>query len=197
MAVESNENINMKLKSTDEIRRVLGGMQDALTDEMITRLATTASNGMTLLDRIGRSDMDKVISVISRMSENGDLERLAQLARVGGAMQDALTDEMLVRLVDTFSQAIIAFERLNHAGLDKLINMLPRILEIFEQLEDNHVIDNLIDSMNKAGTQSKQEEPARGGTRGLWKLSRQPETQDALRYLLLVSNNFRIRSGSQ
>lgn len=197
MTAESNQNIHPNISSTDEIKRVLAGMQDALTDEMVMRLSATASKGMTLLDQIGRSDLDKVITVISRMSENGDLERLAQLARVAAAMQDALTDEMLVRLVDTVSQALIVFERMNHAGLDKLITMLPRILEIFEQLENNHVIDNLVDSMNKAAIHSKEESTASGGVRGLWKLSRQPESQDALRYLLLVCNNFRVRSSNQ
>jgi len=197
MSVDSNQNtVNPDQDTTAEVRRVLAGMQDALTDEMVGRMAATVSDGVSMLDQLGRSGVDKAIPVLARLVESGDLERVAQLARVLGAVQDAMTDEMVVRLADVMSQAMSLFERLNRAGLDNLVTMLPRIVAMFEQLEQSQVVDDLVDCLNSASQQAVTLPPARGGLTGLWAMVREPETQEAMRFLLLVSKQFHaLRTG--
>jgi len=192
MNVESNQNnINPDQETTTEVRRVLTGMQDALTDEMVSRIAATASDSAGLLDQINRSGVDKAIPVLARLVESGDLERIAQLARVAGSIQDAMTDEMLVRLTDLISQMMSLFDRLNRAGLDNLVSMLPRVIAMIEHLEQHQVIDDLVACLNKATEQAVNAPPARGGIRGLWAIAQEPDTQEAIRFLMLISKQFR------
>lgn len=192
MNVESNQNnINPDQETTTEVRRVLTGMQDALTDEMVSRIAATVSDSAGLLDQINRSGVDKAIPVLARLVESGDLERIAQLARVAGSIQDAMTDEMLVRLTDLISQMMSLFDRLNRAGLDNLVSMLPRVIAMIEHLEQHQVIDDLVVCLNKATEQAVNAPPARGGIRGLWAIAQEPDTQEAIRFLMLISKQFR------
>jgi len=192
MSVESNQNtINPDLEATAEVRRVLTGMQDAMTDEMVSRIAATVSDSAGLLDQLNRSGIDKAIPVLATLVESGDLERIAQLARVAGSIQDAMTDEMLARLTELISQTMSLLDRLNRAGLDNLVSMLPRIITLFEQLEEHHVIDDFVSCLDNAKEKTLITPPARGGLRGLWGMAKDPETQEAIRFLLSISNQFR------
>lgn len=47
----------------------------------VERLITAAGDALELLDRINRSDLDRAIPVLAEMVINGDLARLAHLAR--------------------------------------------------------------------------------------------------------------------
>lgn len=191
MSVDSN--IDMAYpgqETTAELRRVLTGMQDSLTDEMISRIASTVSDSAQLMDQIGRSGIDKAIPTIAGLVENGDLERIAQLLRVLGAAQDAITDEMVERLMDMVSRAMTLIDRLSGTDLDKLIAVLPRITALVERLEEHNIIDDLVDSLNVATTQVESNPPACGGIAGMWKMMRDPETQESIRFLLLVSRQF-------
>lgn len=191
MSVELNQQTaDSQDKSVAGVRRVLAGMQDALTDEMVSRIAATVSEGAGLLDQLGRSGVIQALPVLARMTENGDLERVAQLARVVGAAQDALTDEMVVRLAGVLSQSMSLFERLNRAGLDNLVRLLPRMIALFERLEQQQVVDDLVNCLNKATQQASVLPEARGGLGGLWAIAREADNQDALRFLLLVSRQF-------
>lgn len=174
---------------------LLAGMQDALTDEMISRIAAVVSDSAGLLDQLNRSGMDKAIPVLVRMTENGDLERIAQMARVVSAMQDALTDEMLVRLTDVISQTLSLFERLNRMKLDNLITVLPRIMALFEYLEEHKVVENMMDSLAAARTQSATMPSPQSGLTGIWKMVREPDTQEAIRFLLLFGKQYRRSQG--
>jgi len=192
MSVESIQNsTDPDQETVAGVCRVLTGMQDALSDEMVSRIAATVSDGAGLLDQLGRSGLDKAIPVLVQLVENGDLDRIAQLARVANAMQDAMTDEMIVRLTDVLSQTMSLFERLNRAGLDNLVTMLPRMIELFEDLEKHHVVDDLVSCLKKATDQASAAPPAKGGLTGLWTIARQPDTQEAIRFLLYVSKQFR------
>ncbi|NOX43069.1 MAG: hypothetical protein GXP19_04955 [Gammaproteobacteria bacterium] len=199
MSVESNTNTaNLDQETTAEVRRVITGMQDALTDEMVSRIAATVSDSAGLLDQLARSGVDKAIPTLARLVENGDLERIAQLARVVGAMQDAVTDEMITRLTDVISQTLSLFERINKAGLDNLLMMLPQMIKLFEHVEQNHVVYDLVDCLNKATEQAEIQPSSRGGLKGLWEIAREPDTQDVIQFLLLVSKQFRAcRIGRQ
>lgn len=199
MSINSNqETAGTDEKTTAELSRVITGMQDALTDEMVTRLAETLSSGAGLLDQLGRSGIDKAIPLLAEMVENGDLARVVQLARVIGAVQDSVTDEMIVRLTDVISGAMTLLDSLNRSGLDGLVAALPRMVAMFDHLEQQHVVDDLVHCLDEATAVAATSPPTSGGLKGLWTIVREPDTQEALRFLLLISKEFRTcRTGRQ
>lgn len=189
MSINSNqETSNTDDRTSAELHQVFTGMQDALTDEMISRLVEALSSGAGLLDQLGRSGADRAIPFLTEMIENGDLARIVQLAHLLSAAQDSVTDEMIVRLSDLISGAMTLLDRLNRSGLDRLVVALPRMVEMFEYLEEEHVVDDLMHSLDKAIATSP---PVRGGLKGLWSIAREADTQEALSFLLLLSKQFR------
>ncbi len=192
MSIKSNqETSNTDDRTSAELHQVLTGMQDALTDEMVSRLVQTLSSSAGLLDQLGRSSADKAIPLLSEMVENGDLARVAQLARLLSAAQDSVTDEMIVRLTDLISGAMSLLDRLNRSGLDRLVAALPRMIEMFERLEQEHVVDDLVRSLEEVTAVTATSTPPRGGLKGLWSIARDADTQETLRFLLLLSKQFR------
>ena len=71
----SNEPISTEL----EVQRVVEAARDALTDEMVGRLTEAVGEGLSLLDQVNRSGLEKALPSIARMVRDGDLERLVQL----------------------------------------------------------------------------------------------------------------------
>lgn len=110
-----------------EIERLVAAAHDALTDEMVGRLATTAADAADLMDQITRAGLSKAIPALAQMAHNGDLERLGQLARVYSSAQDSLTDEMVGRLSATIGDGLALMDQVNRAGLDRAI---PAIAEM-------------------------------------------------------------------
>lgn len=169
MMTDTHQSIpNPDEKTTAELRRVFTGMQDALTDEMISRLAETLSSGAKLLDKLGRSELDKTLPLLAGMIANGDLARVAQLARVLGAVQDSVTDEMIVRLGDVISGTLAMLDRLNRT----------------------HLVDDIATCFEEAAQRTENVASPGGGLGGLWTIARNPDNQEAIRYLLHVSRAF-------
>ncbi len=69
-------------------------------------IAHTASEGMDLLDEVNRSGVKKALPALAALVENGDLDRLVRLARVYGAAEDALTDDIVGRVADTAAEGV-------------------------------------------------------------------------------------------
>ena len=193
MSIKSNQEVDSAEERTiAELRQVFTGMQDTLTDEMVGRLAQTLSGVAGMLDQIERSGVDEAIPVLARMVENGDLAKIAQLVRVIGAVQDSVTDEMIVRLTDVISGAMTLLDRLNRTDLDGLVTALPRMVAMFDYLEQQHVVNDLMRCLEEATAAAAASPQASGGMRGLWAIARESDTQEALRFLLSISKQFRI-----
>src|SRR5690349_17776234 len=109
-----------------ELERVVAAARDSMTDEMVSRLSATVAEGMDLLDKVNRSGVSGALPAISQLVANGDLERLVALARTYGAAQDAMTDEMVTRLAGTAAESLSLMDRLNRAGLDRLVGSIER-----------------------------------------------------------------------
>jgi hypothetical protein len=60
------------------IARVIASAQDALTDDMVGRLSGTVGQGFSLLDRLNRCGIDRMVAMLERLEAAGSLERLAQ-----------------------------------------------------------------------------------------------------------------------
>lgn len=186
------------------IQQLTAGAQDALTDEMVGRLAGTVAEGLSLLDQLNRSGFDRALPVIAQMAGNGDLERIAQLARLVGSAQDALTDEMVVRLAELVNglinlvdnvcrssvvQTINALERLNSTGLlDRMARIAPALERLFARLTPE-TIDNLGAALDAAAAAPR----ARGNLTGILAIARRRDTQDALLLLTAICKAYRER----
>ena len=179
-----------------EAERVLAAARDSLSDEMVTRLAGAASDGIDLIDRVNRSGLHRAIPAIAELVNNGDLDRLARLARVYGAAEDSLSDEMVGRLAETVAEGMSLLDRLNRGGAGHLVEMLaqleadgnvrriadtlPRILQKLETIEQMlHAFESAADATAKGPR-------ATGGLGGMLGMLRDPENQEALRYLTNV-----------
>mgnify|MGYP006273736865 FL=1 len=113
----------------EQARHLALAGQEALTDEMVGRLAATAGETMDLLDRLNRSELDRALPVLERMVESGDLDRMAALARLIGAGQEAVTDEMVGRLAQTGGETLDLLDKLNRTNLDRILPTIARMVE--------------------------------------------------------------------
>lgn len=184
-----------------KLARVYGSAEDALTDEMIGRLATTMAEGVDLVDKVNRSGLGDAIPALAELVRNGDLARIVKLARVYGAAEDALTDEMIGRLMDTLGNGLSLLDRFSRGGADRILSILERLdgSGALQRLSDS--VPDLVDRMGRlqamagaidAAAKASQAQPrSRGGAGGLWQMMRDPDTQDTLRFLLEVGRQLR------
>ena len=193
-----------ELLATDA-ERVLAAARDSLSDEMVSRLAGTASDAMDLIDRINRTGLYKAIPAIAELVNNGDLDRLAKLARVYGSAEDALSDEMIGRIAETTAEGISLLDRLSRGGAGRLVEMLtnlessgdlhriavaiPKLVERLDTLED------MLHGFDSAGKITAQQQRSSGGFGGIWGMLRDPENQDALRFLINLGKEMQARAG--
>lgn len=120
-----------------ELGHLLGGARDALTDDIVTRLSATATEGLELLDRINRSGIAEALPTLAQMVKSGDLERVANMVRLAGAAQDALTDDIVTRMAQTAGDGLDLLDRVNRSGV---ADALPAI----SALVNNGDLDRLV-----------------------------------------------------
>jgi hypothetical protein len=196
---------NMDSNDALELERVTAAARDALTDEMVSRLSATAADGIDLLDQINRSGVGKALPALAQLVANGDLERLVALARTYGAAQDAMTDEMVSRMAETMGASLSLMDRLNRAGVDRLVGMLERMassgaLERLDALADRlgaglNLLERVVGAIDAAGSEMARGPGASGGLGGMWQLLRERENQETLRFLFALGRNLRGSAG--
>ena len=174
------------------LARVLGGVGDALSDDIVTRLSATAADGMDLLDRANRSGIARALPAIAALVENGDLERLVALARLIGGMSDALSDDIVTRLAETAGNALVLIDRLTRSGL------ADRLVVLADTVERSNLLADLMQALERAATDDAGKPRPAGGLGGLWQVLKDPETQAALRYATTALAYFRAsRAGKR
>ena len=146
------------------LARILGATGDAMSDDIVTRLAGIAADGLDLLDRLTRSGIAAALPTIAALVTSGDLERLVALARVAGAVGDAMSDDIVTRLAGTAADALVLIDRVTRSGL----------------------AERLVTAVEAAAARERGLPRPAGGLGGLWQLLRDPETQAALRFGLGV-----------
>lgn len=170
-----------------EIERLVASAQDALTDDMVTRLSATLGDSLDLLDRINRSGIVRALPAITQLVENGDLDRMISLARLVAAVEDSLSDDIVNRL------SIVATEMA--ALVDKLARNegFMRLIDILGREDVQCALIDVAESACAAKTEAAALPAPKGGIGGLWQLATDPGTQDALRFMALVSKQLRKR----
>ena len=160
----------------DEVESLVTSARDALTDDMVGRLSATLGEALDLLDRINRSRAEQVLAVITQLADNGDLERIAHAARLLGAAEDALNDEMITRVAGVMTDALSLVEQLTRN------NALSQILAFFLRPEVQNVLVRWGEALLAASNEYQQMPPSKGGIGGWWRLLRDPSNQQAMQF---------------
>jgi uncharacterized protein YjgD (DUF1641 family) len=189
------------LERLAHLARVYAAGQDALTDEMISRLTDAVGGGLGLIDKVQRAGLEKAIPALVELVDNGDLQRLVKLARVYSSAEDALTEEMVGRMAETVGGGLSLLDRLNRGGGERVVEMLERLehsgaLEkmaytmpkVLDRLEQVHT---LLECIENAATASEKAPRSAGGIGGLWRMMKDPETQNTLTFLMLLGKQLR------
>jgi len=154
-----------------EGQRLAESATDALSDDMVARLAELAGDSLILLEQINQSQIDKALPAINRLVENGDLDRLVNLTRVLGSAADALSDDIVARLAETVGELMSIADRL--ARNDSL-------QQIIRLLENQQLMESVIKLAEAAGEVAAEPVVIAGGIRSLYKTMTNAEVQTAL-----------------
>lgn len=195
--------------STDKMNaaRVLGEAAcETLTDEMIGRLAQAASGGLDLLDDVQRHRIAEALPLLGQLTASGDLARVVALARLLGAAEDALTDDLVTRLAGLASRAMTLLDRvgrldegrtarlwdqiegcLTPALLERGLKALPTVLDLFERVSESGILGDFVGAAARLREDLVQAPPPSGGIAGLWTLMKNAENQRVVQALLLYA----------
>jgi uncharacterized protein YjgD (DUF1641 family) len=184
-----------------EIEGLLRAARDSVSDDMVGRLSETASQAMDLLDRVNRSNVADALPAIAEMVRTGDLERIARYARVLGAAEDAVTDDMVGRFATLAGEATLMVDRLNSSGVTRLVDLLgqmnatgalDRVAQKLPALVENlELIEKMLDCMAEASKEVQSQPPPGGGLLPLLAMMRDPENQKALQFFMAVGRRMR------
>ena len=166
-----------------ELEHLIASAQDALTDDMVTRLSYNLTQTIDLLDRFNRSGIDRALPSIARLVENGDLDRIVAFASLFGSVEDSLSDDIVNRVALVATELAGIVDRIaRNDGFQRLLDLLGR--------ED---VQGCLTDVLCASSAAKEEAaalpPSKGGFGAMWQLMSDPATQDAMRYMVLLSKH--------
>lgn len=168
-----------------ELESLIAGAQDSLTDDMVMRLSANVSQTLDLLDRFNRSGIDRALPAIAQLVENGDLERLVGLARLFGAVEDSLTDDIVLRLSMVATELASLVDKLaRNEGVQRLLDLLGK-----DEVQESMV--KMLGAASTANEEAAKLPPSKGGFGGMWQMMTDPATQDALRFMVLMSKQLK------
>ncbi|HUL94591.1 MAG TPA: hypothetical protein VLT89_01210 [Usitatibacter sp.] len=184
-----------------EIEGLLRAARDSVTDDMVARLAENATQAMDLLDQVNRSGVADALPAIAAMVRSGDLDRLTHYARIMGAAEDAVTDDMIGRFATLAAEGTMVLDGLNSSGVTKLIDLLgqlnssgalERIAAKLPALVDNlEMIERMFTCLAEASKEVKDTPAPGGGIFPLLAMMRDPENQKAIQFFMAVGRRMR------
>lgn len=184
-----------------ELERVMQAARDSVTDDMVSRLAENGAQALDLLDRLNRSGIDRALPVLTRLVENGDLQRIVDIARTVAAAEDAMNDDMVGRLAQMGAGALNVIDRLNRSGVERLIDILDKLhssgsLDILadrlpRMIEHIELVDRLAGCLSQGAQDAEQLPPPPGGVMAMLRLMGDPDNQAALQFLMSVGKRMR------
>lgn|SRR5690242_11379819 len=185
-----------------EIAGLIRAASDSVTDDMVARLAESATQAMDLLDRVNRSGVAEALPAIAALVKSGDLDRLTHYARTLGAAEDAVTDDMIGRFATLAGEGAMVLDRLNRSGVTKLINLLDqlntsgaldRVAAKLPALVDNLEMLAKIFTCFAEASKDVAAAPAPGGALPLLTMLRDRENQRTLQFFLAFGRRLRTR----
>ena len=160
-----------------EIERLTLAAREALTDNMVERLAMLGGNAMELLDRLNDPEtseaVHKMVDRLTELNKVGALDTVCDLAMTLHAVRNALTDNMVERLF-MFAESMI-----NTVGNEAM----------------GELAENARLALEEAAQEGEKAPPPKGGMMATLSLLSKPETQRSLAFLLAFSAKLQRRSG--
>jgi hypothetical protein len=86
------------------LARTYGAAQDAVTDEMVGRMAETVAESLSIVDRLHRAGLDRLVGALERLASGGALDRLDEATTRLAAGMELL--ERAIRALDAAKQEI-------------------------------------------------------------------------------------------
>ena len=149
----------------EDLQRGVQGAADALTDQMVERLAITAGNVAEIADRLNEPDTREAVHAL--------LDELTRLHKVGGLVS-------LFELVHMINAA-------RNATTDSIVERLAMFTEHMVTNVANEETADLFQTFATALTDAQKKteaQPAGGGLLSAVRLLSAPETQSSLHFLL-------------
>ena len=110
-------------------------------------------------------------------------------------------------MAETMGASLSLMDRLNRAGVDRLVGMLERLassgaLERLDTLADRlgaglNLLERVVGAIDAAGREMSTGPAASGGLGGMWHLLRERENQETLRFLLALGRSLRGQDGGR
>ena len=195
-----------EIGSIPELERVMQAAKDSVTDDMVSRLAENGAQALDLLDRLNRSGIDRALPVLTRLVENGDLQRIVDIARAVAAAEDAMNDDMVGRVAQMAAEALSVIDRLNRSGVERLIDILDRLnnsgsLDILadklpSMIKHIDMVDQLAGCLINGAEDARQLPPPPGGVMAMVRLMSDPENQAALQFVMSIGKRMRASCGA-
>ena len=159
-----------------EMERLTVAAREALTDNMVERLAMLGGNAMELLDRLNDPDTSAAVhSMVDRLTELhkvGALDTVCDLALTLHAVRNALTDNMVERLF------MFAENMINTVGNEGM----------------GELAENARMALEDAAQETAKGPAPKGGVMSTLSLLSKPETQRSLAFLLAFSGKLQGRA---
>lgn len=160
--------------AVEELAQVAQGVRNALCDSMVERLSTTAGNTLEIVDKLNdpdvRAGIGALLDGIGAMQRNGAIETLLDTVQTLHAIRRASSDSMVERAFSFIEHMA------NNLGTEDLATLAHEAKAAMEDALDHCAIP-----------------AASGGLFGTMKMLTQPETQEALRFMLAFSCSLRKR----
>lgn len=153
-----------------EVDAVVHAVRESLTDNIVERFATTATNTLGVVDRLNDPDTaDAIHTIIDRVTEFhrlGALDTLFESVRVIHAVREALTDNIVERGFTYFERIV------DTVGSEVMLAC----------------VDDVLSALESAAEKSA-EDSGKGALTTFWLLLK-PESQDTLRFMLNFGGEF-------
>lgn len=157
-----------------DVSRLVEAATQAATDSMVERFTSMASNVLEVADRLNdennREAVIYLIDSLGQMHRSGSLQTVVEVVSLLHAVRNAATDSMVERFFHFMEHMI------NTLGTEELANLAHETKAALEDALDECVKDT--------GT----------GLFGTIRMLNQPETQQALRFMLAFSCKLRGRA---
>ena len=112
--------------------------------------------------------------------DEATVQELVEMINFLASAKDAMSDDMVVRLARTASESMTLLDRLlRNEGI-------LRLLQVLDRSETQYLLLSLADAIGKMGRELATIPPADGGISGIWRVAREPGTQEGLRALSML-----------
>ena len=167
--------VGSNLPPEDDLARLATAAQDALTDNMVERLAVTGGNALEIVDRLNDEETrDAVHSVLTRLTDmhrTGALDTVFELVMLMHAVRNAATDNIVERLF---------------AFVENMLNSVAT-----EEMAE--LVETLQTSMHEALLEAK-DTPAKGGMTQIYAMMKTPEGRRAITFIIKFVERMQINT---